>query len=91
MKFLFSLRFSRLYKKRSRSEQEEIDIALKRLGLFFLENQRPLGLGVRHLRNKIWELRVGLKLRVIFILEPDIVKVLYIGSHDEIRDFLKAL
>ena len=91
MKILFDSRFNRLYKKRSHSEQENMDVALQRLAKFFLENQRPTGLGVRNLRKKVWELRVGLKLRIIFSLEVDAVHILYLGSHDEIRKFLKNL
>ena len=89
MNLLFSPQFARLYKKRTDSEQAEIDAALKRLLLFFIENRRSLGLGVRHLRNKIWELRVGLKLRILFSLEKDAAKILTVGTHDEIRKFLK--
>ena len=89
MKLLFSSRFARLYKKFSPSEQEDIDANVRRLMLFFLEGQRPLGLGVRQLRGEIWELRVGLKLRIVFSMEKDIVKILTLGSHDDIRKFLK--
>jgi mRNA-degrading endonuclease YafQ of YafQ-DinJ toxin-antitoxin module len=50
------------------------------------------GLGIRKLhRSGIWEARVGLGLRLVFGLEPTLLTLVRVGSHDEIRRFLRDL
>jgi mRNA-degrading endonuclease YafQ of YafQ-DinJ toxin-antitoxin module len=50
------------------------------------------GLGIRKLHaSGIWEARVGLGLRVVFSLETDLLTLVRVGSHDEIRRFLRQL
>ncbi len=90
MKFLFTPRFTRLYKKRLPEEQDDIDTAVSRLGRYLMEDERPLGLGVRHLRGKAWELRIGLKLRVIFSIAKDTATFLLIGNHDDVTTYIKS-
>ena len=61
--------------------------------LEFLENKiRPsAGLGLKKLRKNLWEVRVGIKTRVLFTLNPDLITFAFVGSHDEIRKYLKEL
>ena len=61
--------------------------------LNFLEKKiRPSGgLGLKKLRKNIWDVRVGIKTRVLFTLNPDLIIFVFIGSHDEIRKYLKEL
>jgi mRNA-degrading endonuclease YafQ of YafQ-DinJ toxin-antitoxin module len=48
------------------------------------------GLGIRKLHpSGIWEARVGLGLRLVFGLEADLLTLVRVGSHDEIRRFLR--
>ena len=50
------------------------------------------GLGIRKLhRSGIWEARVGLGLRLVFGLEPTLLTLVRVGSHDEIKRFLRDL
>jgi mRNA-degrading endonuclease YafQ of YafQ-DinJ toxin-antitoxin module len=50
------------------------------------------GLGIRKLhRSSIWEARVGLGLRVVFALEPGRLTLVRVGSHDDIKRFLRDL
>jgi mRNA-degrading endonuclease YafQ of YafQ-DinJ toxin-antitoxin module len=50
------------------------------------------GLGIRKLHpTGIWEARVGLGLRVVFALEPNLLTLVRLGSHDEIRRYLRQL
>jgi mRNA-degrading endonuclease YafQ of YafQ-DinJ toxin-antitoxin module len=50
------------------------------------------GLGIRKLHaSGIWEVRVGLGLRLVFALEADRLTLVRVGSHDEIRRFLRQL
>jgi len=50
------------------------------------------GLGIRKLhRTGIWEARVGLGLRVVFGLQPDLLALVRVGSHEDVRRYLKEL
>jgi mRNA-degrading endonuclease YafQ of YafQ-DinJ toxin-antitoxin module len=50
------------------------------------------GLGIRKLhRTGIWEARVGLGLRLVFALEPDLLTLVRAGTHDDIRRYLREI
>lgn len=50
------------------------------------------GLGIRKIhRSGIWEARVGLGLRLVFGLQPDMLALVRVGSHEEVRRYLKEL
>ena len=50
------------------------------------------GLGIRTLHaSGIWEARAGLGLRIVFAVEPGLLTVVRVGSHDDIRRFLREL
>jgi len=50
------------------------------------------GLGIRKLhRTGIWEARVGLGLRLVFALEPNLLTLVRVGSHEDIRRYLRDL
>jgi mRNA-degrading endonuclease YafQ of YafQ-DinJ toxin-antitoxin module len=50
------------------------------------------GLGIRKLHaSGIWEARVGLGLRMVFTLETNQLTLVRVGSHDEVRRYLRQL
>ena len=50
------------------------------------------GLGIRKIHSSgIWEARMGLGLRVIVAIEKDLLSFVRIGSHDEIKRYLKTI
>lgn len=50
------------------------------------------GLGLRKLhRSGIWEARVGLGLRLVFALEPELLSLVRAGSHDDVKRYLGEL
>ncbi len=49
------------------------------------------GLGIRRLRDSLFECRVGLKLRLVFDAEPSALTFSDLGTHDEIRRIVKNL
>jgi len=61
--------------------------------LNFLEKKiRPSGgTGLKKLRGNLWEVRIDIRKRVIFTLSPGLISFVLIGSHDEIRKYLKEL
>lgn len=56
-----------------------------------IENQQKSfeGLGLKKLDKIYWEIRASLKLRIIFEWQDDLIKFILVGSHDEIKTFLK--
>ena len=50
------------------------------------------GLGLRKLhRSGLWEARVGLGLRIVFGLQPDLLALVRAGSHEDVRRYLREL
>lgn len=47
------------------------------------------GLGIRRLRETLFECRAGLKLRLLFHSERGVLTFTGLGTHDEIRKLLK--
>ncbi len=47
------------------------------------------GLGIRRLRDSLFECRVGLKLRLVFDAEPGVLTFNDLGTHDAIRKLIK--
>jgi len=56
------------------------------------EPHRHAGMGIRKLhRSGIWEARVGLGLRLVFALGKDLLTLVRVGSHEDVRRFLREL
>lgn len=50
------------------------------------------GLGIRKLHaSGIWEARLGLGLRLVFAIERDRLTLVRVGTHDDLRRFLREL
>ena len=54
-------------------------------------HQWPHGLGITHLRNDYFEFRADLHMRVIYRRSDDLIQYVLYGSHNQVRQFLKAL
>ena len=90
MQFEFPPSFDRRFNKLSRQRQEKSRAAIEAL-LSYLDRHTPLrpGLGLKNFRGHYWEIRVDLHDRIIFEL-TDRVRFWLVGSHDEIRAFMKG-
>ena len=50
------------------------------------------GLGMRKLHAVgIWEVRLGLGLRMVFTVGDDAITLVMVGTHDEVRRYLRTL
>ena len=63
--------------------------ALILLSAFFETGTLPPGLGLKQLGHGFWEVRAGLRDRIVFLKEEESVEFLLAGSHDDVRRFLK--
>lgn len=61
--------------------------------LLFLDHlethQIPHGLGLKKLQHGYWEIRAGLSYRVLFKIEDQILKIVFVGAHEDIHRFLR--
>ena len=47
------------------------------------------GIGLKRLRGDFWEVRKGLKVRLLFRWNGDCVEFVLAGNHDDVHRFLK--
>jgi mRNA-degrading endonuclease RelE of RelBE toxin-antitoxin system len=67
---------------------------LKALCLTFLEllechTSISAGMGLKRLREDYWEIRQGLRNRILFRWKDDAIDFVLAGDHDSIREFLR--
>ena len=84
MKFEFKPSFDRSVKAFHDSEKEE----MKALAIQLIQIHK--GIGLKRLRGNSWEARKGLKTRILFRWDGELVEFLLAGNHDDVHRFLKA-
>ena len=92
MKFEFKPSFERSIKSLNPADQQDIkDVAVYLIDI--LSQDRPLhqGVGLKRLRGPYWEVRKGIKTRILLRWESDLVEFILAGNHDDIKRFLKNL
>ena len=90
MRYEFKSSFDRSTKALPAEDKAEIKAACLAF-LDFLEQRArlPVGLGLKHLYDDYWEIRKGLRRRILFRWRKDTVEFILAGNHDSIRAFLK--
>lgn len=81
--------FESAYLKLRSFEQDLVERAVKSFESYLWTGQASAGLGIRHLEKHTYEFRVGIDLRVIYMLEKNKVVLVLLGRHDDVRRFLK--
>ena len=91
MRYEFKASFDRRFKKLSPSRQEKVYQAIDAFMKYVDNNARlPPGLGLKNWHADYWEIRAGLKGRILFEFTDRIV-FLFVGGHDEIKKIMKGL
>jgi len=90
VRFEFKTSFDRCFKRLDPSRQRKVYHAIDSL-LKYLdrENGLPSGLGLKNWHGDYWEIRAGIRDRILFEF-TDRVVFLFVGNHDEIRKFMKG-
>ena len=91
MKYEFKSSFDKTFKKLELNRKKKVMQAVSLLIDFFEIGKKAKGLGLKHLREDFWEIRVNIKDRIIFTLKEETVGFVIVGSHDEIKRFLKSI
>ena len=90
MKFEFKPSFDRSVKSFQGPEKEEIKkVAIQLIDMLSQDREIHKGLGLKRLRGNFWEVRKGLKTRVLFRWEGDLVELILAGDHDDVKRFLR--
>lgn len=91
MRFEFKPSFERSLKS-SPSEKSEIkEAAVQLIDVLSRDRQIHQGLGLKRLRGDFWELRKGIKSRILFRWQGDFVEFVLAGNHDDVKRFLKNI
>ncbi len=90
MRYEFKPCFERSLKALSAEDKAEIKAAcLAFLDLLELRARLPEGLGLKRLGDDYWEIRKGLRYRILFRWRKDSIEFILAGSHNSIKNFLK--
>ncbi len=90
MRYGFKPSFDKSVKSLPPGIKEEIKALCIEL-IDILTGEKPIsgGLGLKNLRKGYWEIRKGLKLRILFRWQEDLVEFILAGTHDDIKKFLR--
>ena len=90
MNFEFTPSFDRSVKSLSPQEKQNIKELCSHL-IDIISGERDLspGLSLKRLRNNFWEIRKGIKHRILFRWEGDSIEFILAGDHDAIKKQLK--
>ena len=89
MKIETTRQYDRVFDRLPEAVQE---VVLKAIPLLVAAFGKPHAhLGLRKLGGRVYEFRVGLKLRIVFRHDDETLFLLLIGTHDEVRRFIRSL
>ena len=90
MRFEFKPSFDRSVKSFHGPEKEEIKkVAIQLIDMLSQDREIQKGLGLKRLRGNFWEVRRGIKTRILFRWEGDLVEFILAGDHDDVKRFLR--
>jgi hypothetical protein len=81
-------RYERAWRKLASSQQAAVNAAVAHLEGAFGRPHEHSGLGVRAF-GQYYEFRAGLGLRVLFLSEKGDLFLCFVGSHEQVRAFIK--
>jgi len=81
--------FARSAKKLSSTDKDQLVEALEQFNNFIFIGELPFGLGFKKIGQGKYELRVGLRLRIVVKAESDTYYLVFIGNHDEVKKYLR--
>ena len=89
MKIETTRQYDRAFDRLPVSVQDEVLKAIPSLTAAFGKPHAHFGL--RKLGGRVYEFRVGLRLRIVFRHDADTLFLLLIGTDDEVRRFIRSL
>lgn len=75
----------------SREKDEGKQTAMQTIDILSHDRIIHKGLGLKRLKGDYWEIRKGLKVRILFRWEADLVEFVIAGDHNDIKRYLKNI
>ncbi len=92
MRIEFKSSFDRSIKALNSRDKEDIkNITVHLIDILSMDQPLREGLGLKRLRGPYWEVRKGLKARILFRWHKDLVEFVLAGDHEDIKRFLKSI
>lgn len=89
MRLQLTKRFLACAKNLSATDRAAVDVALSQLISKFGNPHAHSGQSVRVLKAPVYEVRATLALRIVFIRQRESLIADLVGTHSEVRDYLK--
>ena len=92
MRFEFKSSFDRSIKSLLGKEKEDVKaIAIQVVDMLSQDRVIHKGIGLKRLKGDYWEIRKGLKARILFRWEGDLIEFILAGDHNDIHRCLKNI
>jgi len=92
MRFEFKPSFDRSVRALHGREKEEIkQTAIQTIDILSHDRLIHKGIGLKRLKSDFWEIRKGLKARILFRWQGDLVEFILAGDHNDIKRYLKNI
>jgi len=88
---LLSPRFLEAVKRLSAADLARAEAALRALPECFGHPHLHAGISIRRLRKNIFECRSGLKTRLLFRVNAQVLEVFFVGNHEDVRRLIRDL
>lgn len=88
-KIVFLPSFERSIRKLNSKERKQTTESLEDFNFMLVSGIFPVGLGFKKINHDKYELRVNIRLRVVMKLEDDSYYLVFVGSHDDVRKYLR--
>lgn len=92
MRFEFKPSFDRSVKSLHGREKNEIkQVAMQAIDILSQDRLLHKGIGLKRLKGDYWEIRKGLRARILFRWEGDLIEFILAGDHNDIKRYLKNI
>ena len=89
MRYSVTSAFGRSLRDLPAFRKDQVKKAIELAVAFFETGVLPHGLGLKPLRHQFWEIRASIADRVIFRKNKNVIEFVLVGSHDDIKKFLR--
>jgi hypothetical protein len=89
MRFHYKKEFIKQFDVYSRQEQDLILEADRQIKDYVKDQNAPYGLRIKNIGKNVFEARVSKQIRIVWVKQEDMITFALIGSHDEVRRFIK--
>jgi len=92
VRFEFKPSFGRSVKSFHHKEKEEIkQAAIQSIDILSQDRLIHKGIGLKRLMGDFWEIKKGLKARILFRWQGELVEFILAGDHNDIKRYLKSI